>query len=89
MSEHHHPKTKDWALLATLTLLFGTSYALIAVAVETIPPLTIVPAGVGLSPNCHNDSYRTLAKTPLELPIRSDEPRRHHRKNARDKNHDD
>lgn len=42
MSEHHHPKAKDWALLATLTLLFGTSYALIAVAVETIPPLTIV-----------------------------------------------
>ena len=37
-----HPGSGDWVLLATLTMLFGTSYAFIAVAVETIPPLTIV-----------------------------------------------
>lgn len=37
-----HPTAKDWALLLVLTAFWGSSYALIAVALEGYPPLTIV-----------------------------------------------
>lgn len=42
MNQLPHPKLTDWALLATLTAFWGSSYALISVALESFPPLTIV-----------------------------------------------
>ena len=42
MTSPTHPKAKDWAFLTALTVFWGASYALIAVALEGYPPLTIV-----------------------------------------------
>ena len=43
------PRRTDFALLLLLSLLWGASYALIRVAVETIPPLTLVACRVTIA----------------------------------------
>ncbi len=41
--------TKDWALLLSLSLLWGGSFFLISLAVAELPPLTIVLLRVGIA----------------------------------------
>ena len=47
-----HSKTKlglELSLLATLALLWGSSYLFIRIAVETIPPITLIAVRVTLA----------------------------------------
>lgn len=44
-----HNRWADYALLGLLALLWGGSYPLLKVAVETIPPLTLIAARVGIA----------------------------------------
>ncbi len=42
MSTLPHPKPYDWALLAALTIFWGSSYALTKLSLESFPPMTMV-----------------------------------------------
>ena len=44
-----HPGTADWVLLAALILIWGTAFLAIDVAVESLPPATLVAARVGIA----------------------------------------
>jgi drug/metabolite transporter (DMT)-like permease len=44
-----HPGTADWVLLAALILIWGTAFLAIDIAVESLPPATLVAARVGIA----------------------------------------
>ncbi|MCP4380545.1 MAG: DMT family transporter [Hyphomicrobiales bacterium] len=46
---HHTMSATEWALLVTLSMLWGGSFFFLAIAVGVIPPLTVVAARVALS----------------------------------------
>lgn len=45
---HHTMSANEWALLVSLSVLWGGSFYFLAIAVEAVPPLTVVAARVAI-----------------------------------------
>ena len=45
---HHTMSASEWALLVTLSMLWGGSFLFLAIAIPAIPPLTVVAVRVAL-----------------------------------------